>query len=76
MECDGLGIGLFIVREALGILGHRIDVASTTCRGSRFSIFVARAAKNEGLSTDNQRRDKTNAPEAASRELFRADRSA
>ena len=76
MECDGLGIGLFIVREALGILGHRIDVASTTCRGSRFSIFVARAKTNEGLSTDNQHRGKTNAPEAASRELFRADRSA
>jgi signal transduction histidine kinase len=42
-RCDGLGIGLFIVRQAIGILGHRIDVASTPCRGSRFSIFVARA---------------------------------
>jgi hypothetical protein len=31
------------VRQALGILGHRIDVASTSCRGSRFSIFVARS---------------------------------
>jgi two-component system phosphate regulon sensor histidine kinase PhoR len=41
-RCDGLGIGLFIVRQALGILGHRIDVASTPCRGSRFSVFVAR----------------------------------
>jgi hypothetical protein len=30
------------VRQALAILGHRIDVASTPCRGSRFSIFVAR----------------------------------
>jgi len=54
MECDGLGIGLFIVREALGILGHRIDVASTGCRGSRFSIFVKRATKNEELSSDNE----------------------
>jgi two-component system phosphate regulon sensor histidine kinase PhoR len=42
-SCDGLGIGLLIVRQAIGILGHRIDVASTPCRGSRFSIFVARA---------------------------------
>ena len=42
-ECDGLGIGLVIVRQALGILGHRIDVASTPCRGSRFSVFVARS---------------------------------
>jgi two-component system, OmpR family, phosphate regulon sensor histidine kinase PhoR len=40
---DGLGIGLFIVRQAIGILGHRIDVASTPCRGSRFSIFANRA---------------------------------
>jgi len=46
-QCDGLGIGLFIVRQALGILGHRIDVASTPCRGSRFSIFVARDRKSE-----------------------------
>ena len=47
-RCDGLGIGLFIVRQALAILGHRIDVASTPCRGSRFSVFVAR---NEGERT-------------------------
>jgi two-component system, OmpR family, phosphate regulon sensor histidine kinase PhoR len=40
---DGLGIGLFIVRQAIGILGHRIHVASTPCRGSRFSIFASRA---------------------------------
>jgi two-component system, OmpR family, phosphate regulon sensor histidine kinase PhoR len=46
-QCDGLGIGLFIVRQALGILGHRIDVVSTPCRGSRFSIFVARDTKSE-----------------------------
>ena len=46
-RCDGLGIGLFIVRQALSILGHRIDVASTPCRGSRFSIFVARDTKSE-----------------------------
>ena len=46
-RCDGLGVGLFIVRQAIGILGHRIDVASTPCRGSRFSIFVARGTKRE-----------------------------
>jgi two-component system, OmpR family, phosphate regulon sensor histidine kinase PhoR len=43
---DGLGVGLFIVRQAVGILGHRIDVASTSCRGSRFSIF---ASQVEGI---------------------------
>jgi signal transduction histidine kinase len=42
-RCDGLGIGLFIVRQAIGVLGHRIDVASTPCRGSRFSIFTDQA---------------------------------
>jgi two-component system, OmpR family, phosphate regulon sensor histidine kinase PhoR len=42
---DGLGIGLFIVRQAIGILGHRIDVASTPLRGSRFSIFASGAGE-------------------------------
>jgi two-component system phosphate regulon sensor histidine kinase PhoR len=43
-RCDGLGIGLFIVRQAIGILGHRIDVASTPCRGlPRFSILASPA---------------------------------
>jgi two-component system phosphate regulon sensor histidine kinase PhoR len=40
---DGLGIGLFIVRQAIGMLGHRVDVSSVACRGSRFSIFARRA---------------------------------
>lgn len=39
---DGLGIGLFIVRQAIGMLGHRIDVSSVSRRGSRFSIFAAK----------------------------------
>ena len=41
----GLGIGLFIVCQAIVLLGHRIDVVSTPCRGSRLSIFVGRAAQ-------------------------------
>ncbi|MEH2481048.1 two-component system phosphate regulon sensor histidine kinase PhoR [Nitrobacteraceae bacterium AZCC 2146] len=40
-RCDGLGIGLFIVRRAIEVLGHRIDVSSVASRGSRFSIFAA-----------------------------------
>jgi two-component system phosphate regulon sensor histidine kinase PhoR len=39
---EGFGVGLFIVRQALGILGHGIDVASSPCRGSRFSIYATR----------------------------------
>jgi DNA-binding winged helix-turn-helix (wHTH) protein len=54
-QSGGLGIGLFIVRQALGILGHRIDVASTPCRGSRFSIFVARS---EGGTNETLRRSR------------------
>ena len=40
-RCDGLGVGLFIVRRAIEVLGHRIDVSSVASRGSRFSIFAA-----------------------------------
>jgi two-component system, OmpR family, phosphate regulon sensor histidine kinase PhoR len=37
---NGLGIGLSIVRRALEVLGHRIEVRSVVGEGSRFSIFV------------------------------------
>ena len=45
VQTGGFGIGLFIVRQALGILGHGIDVASSPGRGSRFSILVTRAPR-------------------------------
>lgn len=41
---DGLGIGLFVVRRAVQLLGHRVEVRSAPGRGSRFSVF-ARAAR-------------------------------
>jgi two-component system phosphate regulon sensor histidine kinase PhoR len=42
---DGLGLGLFAVRRAIGVLGHRIEVASIPGRGCRFSVSarIARA---------------------------------
>lgn len=40
---DGLGIGLFVVRRAVQLLGHSVEVHSVMARGSRFSVF-ARAA--------------------------------
>jgi two-component system, OmpR family, phosphate regulon sensor histidine kinase PhoR len=40
---DGLGIGLFVVRRAVALLGHRVEVCSRVGCGSRFSVF-ARAA--------------------------------
>lgn len=42
-RCDGLGIGLFIVRRALDLLGHRIEVSSVESQGSRFSVFAPRS---------------------------------
>jgi two-component system, OmpR family, phosphate regulon sensor histidine kinase PhoR len=40
---DGLGVGLFIVRQAIAILGHRVEVSSVVSRGTRFSILARRA---------------------------------
>ncbi len=40
---EGLGLGLFIVKSAADLLGHRIQVSSTVGRGSCFAI-VAEAA--------------------------------
>jgi two-component system phosphate regulon sensor histidine kinase PhoR len=40
---DGLGLGLFIVKHAANLLGHRIEVRSAEGRGSCF-VIVANAA--------------------------------
>jgi two-component system phosphate regulon sensor histidine kinase PhoR len=37
---NGLGIGLSIVRRAIEVLGHRIEVRSIVGEGSLFSIYV------------------------------------
>jgi signal transduction histidine kinase len=42
---DGLGVGLFIVRQAVGLLRHRVDINSAPSQGTRFSIFATNAAK-------------------------------
>jgi two-component system, OmpR family, phosphate regulon sensor histidine kinase PhoR len=42
-RCEGLGLGLFIVRRAIDVLGHHIAVSSVVSKGSRFSIFAPRA---------------------------------
>ena len=41
---NGLGIGLAIVRRALEVLGHRIEVRSVVGEGSLFSIYLPAAA--------------------------------
>jgi two-component system, OmpR family, phosphate regulon sensor histidine kinase PhoR len=45
---DGLGIGLSIVRRALEVLGHRIEVRSVVGEGSIFSIYAPAAPANAG----------------------------
>jgi two-component system, OmpR family, phosphate regulon sensor histidine kinase PhoR len=45
-RAGGHGIGLFIVHQAVTILGHRLEIATVPSRGSRFSI-VARKANGE-----------------------------
>jgi two-component system, OmpR family, phosphate regulon sensor histidine kinase PhoR len=40
---NGLGIGLSIVRRALEVLGHRIEVRSAVGEGSLFSIYAPAA---------------------------------
>jgi two-component system, OmpR family, phosphate regulon sensor histidine kinase PhoR len=65
-QCDGLGIGLFIVRQALGILGHRIEVASTPSRGSRFSIFAARSGERQNEARYRERRETASTREEVS----------
>jgi two-component system, OmpR family, phosphate regulon sensor histidine kinase PhoR len=44
---NGFGVGLFIVRQAIGLLGHRIDVSSVPSRGTRFSVFAPKADQSE-----------------------------
>ena len=43
-KSSGLGLGLFVVRRAVELLGHRIEVSSTVGRGSRFSVLAKGAA--------------------------------
>ena len=41
-RCEGLGMGLFVVRRAAELLAHRIEISSTVSQGSRFSVFAPR----------------------------------
>lgn len=42
---DGLGLGLFVVKRAVELLGHRIEVSSTPGRGSCFTMIAPEAAR-------------------------------
>ena len=41
---DGLGLGLFIVKQAANLLGHRVEAHSADGCGSRFAIIIPAAA--------------------------------
>ena len=47
---EGLGLGLFIVKSAADLLGHRIQVSSVVGRGSCFAV-VAEAAPPSAVAT-------------------------
>jgi two-component system, OmpR family, phosphate regulon sensor histidine kinase PhoR len=40
---DGLGLGTFVSCQAIGLLGHRVEFASTPYRGSRFSVYASQS---------------------------------
>jgi two-component system, OmpR family, phosphate regulon sensor histidine kinase PhoR len=48
---DGLGLGLFVVRRAADLLGHKIEVRSEVGRGSCFSILTRAAGVTANTKT-------------------------
>ena len=56
---NGLGLGLFVVRRAVDVLGHRIEVRSTVGRGSCFSILARVALPARGINLPAIRQPKT-----------------
>jgi|GEM_PF-3514792 len=45
---EGHGVGLYIVRQAISLLGHRLEITSAPSQGSRFCVVAKRARSSEG----------------------------
>ena len=59
-RADGLGLGLFVVRRAVQLLGHEIEVRSEIGRGSCFSVLAEAADAADS-------RDRTHFPDSGTR---------
>jgi signal transduction histidine kinase len=55
---DGLGLGLFIVKHAADVLGHRVEVGSVEGRGSSFTVVAEAVCEGRRKSYCEQAIDK------------------
>jgi signal transduction histidine kinase len=53
-QTDGLGLGLFVVRRAVDLLGHSLEVRSTVGHGSCFAILAEASTAAEPRSDATQ----------------------